>query len=85
MILQLTSQVTKLRIFICADSVTVTDAAGLTEYGSSTLRRGCVVDDGKHNNGGYRVEESYDEVTYMIISQADPDMGRTAFAIMRSA
>ena len=28
---------------------------------------GSVIDDGEHNNGGWRVRESYDEVTERII------------------
>jgi hypothetical protein len=83
MILQLTSQSTGKRVLICADSVTVSDDAGLTDWNSKNLRRGCTVDDGKHNNGGYRVEESYDDVMQMILNQVDPDMTNTAFAIMR--
>jgi hypothetical protein len=73
MILHLTSQYKSRRVLICADSVTVTDNAGLIEFDSKKPRRGCTVDDGKHNNGGYEVEESYDDVLQMILSQVNPD------------
>jgi hypothetical protein len=69
MILHLTSQDKGMRICIVADSVTVTDLEGREIWGSTRLARGCNVHDGKHNNGGYMVEESYDEVLAMIESQ----------------
>jgi hypothetical protein len=73
MILHLTSQYKGRRVLICGDSVTVTDNAGLINFSTKQLERGCTVDDGKHNNGGYKVEESYDEVLQMILSQVNPD------------
>ena len=72
MILHLTSQVGK-RVLICGDSVTVTDSAGLINFSTKQLERGCTVDDGKHTHGGYKVKESYDEVLQMILSQVNPD------------
>jgi hypothetical protein len=81
MILQLTSQATGKRVLICADSVSVMDIAGLKTAHTQTLRHGCVVDDGKHNNGGYEVEESYDDVTKMIVTATDTQVLR----IMRGA
>ena len=73
MILHLTSQYKGRRVLICGDSVTVTDNAGLIDFSTKQLERGCTVDDGKHNNGGYDVEESYDDVMHMILSQVNPD------------
>ena len=72
-LLELTSQHRSRRVLICADSVTVTDNAGMPAMYGSERRRGCTVDDGKHNNGGYDVEESYDDVMHMILSQVNPD------------
>jgi hypothetical protein len=49
MILHLTSQYKGRRVLICGDSVTVTDNAGLINFSTKQLERGCTVDDGKHN------------------------------------
>lgn len=68
-VLELTSQHNKKRVFIVTDTITICDIAGQQVFGSTRLERGCVVDDGKHNNSGYRVEETYDEVRAMIEAQ----------------
>ena len=73
MILHLTSQYKGRRVLICGDSVTVTDNAALINFSTKQLERGCTVDDGKHAHGGYSVEETYDEVLQMILSQVNPD------------
>lgn len=67
--IELTSQYEKKRIFFVTDTITICDIAGQKVFGSNRLERGCVVDDGKHNNGGYKVEETYDEVRAMIETQ----------------
>jgi hypothetical protein len=68
--LELTSQHNQKRIFIVADSITVYDIAANKIWGvEGKLERGCVVDDGKNNNGGYKVEETYDKVVLMIKEQ----------------
>ena len=45
MILHLTSQYKGRRVLICGDSVTVTDNAGLINFSTKQLERGCTVDD----------------------------------------
>jgi hypothetical protein len=44
MILHLTSQYKGRRVLICGDSVTVTDNAGLIDFSTKQLERGCTVD-----------------------------------------
>ena len=80
-LLELTSQYMGRRVLICADSVTVVDNAGVPNLYGEAPRRGCTVDDGKHNNGGYEVEESYDAVLKMVVTATDTQVLR----IMRGA
>jgi hypothetical protein len=69
-LLELTSQHNQKRVFIVTDTITVYDIAGSKIWGvEGRVERGCVIDDGKHNNGGWKVEETYDQVVAMIKEQ----------------
>lgn len=70
-VLELTSVHNKgMRVFIASPAVHVTDNSGKTPDQYDRQRRvGCTVADGIHNNGGFHVQESYDDVVDMIRSQ----------------
>lgn len=68
-VLELTSQHYGQKLFIAAESVTVCNSAGYKSVHEVRPTRGCTVDDGKHNNGGWKVEETYDQVVAMVRSQ----------------
>lgn len=57
------------KLLIVAESLSVLDIDGKTNFNSCHLERGCRIMDGKHNNGGWKVEESYAEVKEMIMEQ----------------
>ena len=67
--LELTSQHKGIKVFIAAEAVTVQDTAGIPDFYTKKLSRGCCVIDGRNNNGGWDVEETYDQVVAMIKEQ----------------
>jgi hypothetical protein len=72
--LELTGQNSGKKVFIAAEAVTVQDTAGIPDFYTPNLRtnklsRGCCVIDGRNNNGGWDVEETYDQVVDMIKGQ----------------
>jgi hypothetical protein len=69
LLLELTCQVLGRKIFIAAEAVTVQDTANLPDFYTKKLSRGCYVIDGRNNNGGWNVEETYDQVVAMIKEQ----------------
>lgn len=58
------------RIFVVADSLNITDNSAKPPHRDYKYDNvGCRVDDGKHNNGGFHVLESYDDVVRMVKEQ----------------
>lgn len=68
--LELTSIHYGSRVFILTDTLNITDKSSRPPSLDSVYNNvGCVVADGKHNNGGFSVRESYDEVVKMVKEQ----------------
>lgn len=58
------------RIFIVTDGLNITDNESKPPSRDHVYDNvGCRVDDGRHNNGGFHVRESYDEVVKMVREQ----------------
>ena len=72
----LTSQHYGRRICI-TDTLTVVERKG-KDFNSSQPLRGCTVDEGRHNNGGYEVEEDFDTVVAMLCVKHNEEGGHTA-------
>lgn len=58
--LELTPEVGAEKVFIVAESITICPRKN---------KQGCTIMDGKHNNGGWQVTESYSIVKRMINDQ----------------